>query len=157
MAESIGKKAEHKIREWLDKPEEGYCFDRIPDPIGGYFGQKNICDFTCFKSPNMWYIESKATESDSFDFTPGRNISDTQYSGLLAKSKIDHVYGIIILLFVSYKRAFIFDIRDIDSMVQTGKKSVNIKKIDKWTIPYKEIQTIPSRKLMLDYTGYLNL
>ena len=74
MAESIGKKAEHKIREWLDKPEEGYCFDRIPDPIGGYFGQKNICDFTCFKSPNMWYIESKATESDSFDFTPGRNI-----------------------------------------------------------------------------------
>ncbi len=30
---SIGKKAELKIKEWLDRPEDGYCFDRIPDQM----------------------------------------------------------------------------------------------------------------------------
>ena len=44
-------------------------------------------------------------------------------------------------------------IQDIVTLEEQGKKSINIKNIDKWTIPYKEIQTIPSRKLMLDYTG----
>ena len=32
-------------------------------------------------------------------------------------------------------------------------KSININKIDKWTIPYKELKTVPSRKKLLDYTG----
>ncbi len=31
--QTIGKKAEQKIREWLDRPEEGYCFDRIYDQM----------------------------------------------------------------------------------------------------------------------------
>ena len=30
---SIGKKAEAKIKEWLDRPEDGYCFDRIFDQM----------------------------------------------------------------------------------------------------------------------------
>ena len=29
----LGKKAEAKIKEWLNKPEEGFCFDRIPDQM----------------------------------------------------------------------------------------------------------------------------
>ena len=59
MSESYGKKAEHKIKLWLDRPELGYSFDRIPDQLGGFYGGRNICDFTCFKSPYMFYIESK--------------------------------------------------------------------------------------------------
>lgn len=152
MSESIGKKAEKKIKDWLDRPEDGYCFDRVPDPIGGFYGQRNICDFTCFKYPDYWYIESKATEHDRFDFSM---ISDIQYYGLLQKSKIDHVHGVVIVLFVTYKRAFILDIRDIDYLKQQGKKSLNINKLDKWSINYREIQTIQSRKEMLDYTGDL--
>lgn len=152
MAESIGKKAEKKIREWLDHPELGYSFDRIPDPIGGYFGQRNICDFTCFKSPYLWYIESKATEQDRFSFDM---LTEIQYTGLLGKSRIENVFGIVIVLFVTYQRAFIFNIQDIDKLNQSGKKSLNIKKVDKWNIPYWEIPTIPSRKTMLDYKGDL--
>ena len=38
----------------------------------------------------------------------------------------------------------------------SGHKSLNIKKIDKWTIPYKEIRTVPNnRKQLLDYIGDL--
>lgn len=117
----------------------------------GFFGSKNICDFTLFKSPNMYYIESKATWEDRFDLS---RITETQYQGLIEKSKIDYVYGLVIVLFASYKRAFILDIRDIDDYKQEGNKSINIKKIDKWTIKYREIETIPNnRKSLLDYTG----
>ena len=151
---SLGKKAEAKIREWLDRPEEGYCFDRIPDQMTGFYGSKNICDFTLFKSPNMYYIESKATWEDRFDFNM---LTQTQHDGLLAKSNISNVFGIVIVLFASYKRAFIFDIRHIAKLESEGIKSLNIKKIDKWVIPYQEIQTVPSRKQLLDYTGDLSI
>ena len=150
----LGKKAEQKIKEWLDRPEEGYCFDRVPDQMSGLWGSKNICDFTLFKSPEYYYIESKATREDRFDFNM---ITDYQYENLFKKSKIAHVYGLVIVLFVTYKRAFILDIRDIDKLKQSGRKSINITKIDKWTIPYKEIQTVPSRKELLDYTGDFDL
>lgn len=148
---SIGKKAEAKIKEWLDKPEEGYCFDRIPDQMTGFYGSKNICDFTLFKSPNMYYIESKATWEDRFDFSM---LSSTQHDGLLEKSKIPNVYGVVIVLFAHHQRAFIIDINEIKRLEDIGKHSLNIKKIDKWGIVYTEIQTIPnSRKTFLDYTG----
>jgi hypothetical protein len=71
---------------------------------------------------------------------------------LYGKSQIHGVYGLVIVLFTTYKRAVILDIRDI---VESGEKSINIKKIDKWSIPYVEINTVLSRKLMLDYTGKL--
>ncbi len=150
--DDLGKKAEQKIREWLDKPEQGYCFDRIPDQMTGFYGSKNICDFTLFKTPNMYYIECKATWSDRFDFSM---ITDYQFKGLLEKSKILNVHGVIIILFASEKRAFILDINEINKLILMGKKSINIKKINKWEFKYREIQTVPSRKVLLDYTGDL--
>ena len=150
MNDNLGKDAERKIKEWLDRPDDGYCFDRIKDQMTGFFGSTNICDFTLFKSPDFFYIESKATWEDRFDFD---RITETQYSGLLNKSKIDHVYGVVIILFASYQRAFCIDITEIDKMKSEGHKSLNIKKIEKWDCKYKEIQTIPSRKKLLDYTG----
>ena len=148
---TLGKKAEAKISEWLDRPEEGYCFDRIPDQMTGFYGSKNICDFTLFKSPNMYYIESKATWEDRFDFSM---LTPTQHDGLLKKSKIPNVYGVVIVLFAHHQRAFIIDINEIKRLEDKGKHSLNIKKIDKWGITYTEIQTIPNnRKTYLDYTG----
>ena len=31
VTDKLGKQAETKVQEWLDRPEDGYCFDRIPD------------------------------------------------------------------------------------------------------------------------------
>lgn len=158
---SLGKKAEKKIQEWLDRPEDGYCLDRLKDQMTGFYGSKNICDFTLFKSPYMYYIESKATWEDRFDFNMISGFADNsdglQYPGLLAKSKIKCVYGLVIVLFASHKRAFILDIREINRLKDAGKKSLNILKIDKWGIDYKEILTVPNnRKELLDYTGEWN-
>ena len=79
-------------------------------------------------------------------------LTDTQYNGLLDKSKIKGVDGIVIVLFASYQRAFWISIKEIDRLKRSGKKSLNILKIDKWNIDYHEIKTIPNnRKKLLDY------
>lgn len=147
----LGKKAEKKIQEWLDRPQDGYCFDRIPDQMNGFRGSSNICDFTLFKAPNFYYIESKATYEDNFPYTM---ITEFQYKNMLKKSPISGVKCYVIVLFATYKRAFILDIRDIEKEQIEGRKSLNIKKIDKWKIPYIEIETIPSRKELLDYSPH---
>lgn len=155
MSEDLGKKAERKIREWLNRPEDGYCLDRVVDQMSGFYGGRNICDFTLFKSPNFYYIESKATYHDRFDFSM---LTEYQHDNMLAKSSIKNVYCWVIVLYTLYQRAFIFDIRDIKKLEDEGIKSLNIKKKDKWKIKYSEIQTISnSRKQLLDYTGEVDL
>lgn len=147
----VGKEHEDKVKQWLDRPEDGYSFDRIPDQLTGFWGSKNICDFTCFRAPYLTYIECKATYEDRFDFNM---ITETQHDGLLIKSKIANTFGVVIVLFATQKRAFVIDINEIKRLEDSGKKSINIKKIDKWDIKYKEIRTIPNnRKKHLDYEG----
>ena len=148
--DGLGKKAEQKVKEWLNKPEAGYSFDRLNDQMTGFFGSRNICDFTLYKHPYQYYIECKATHQDRFDYI---QLSDTQRNGLFEKSQIDGVFGLVIVLFATYQRAFILDIQDIVANQERDIKSINIKKIDKWKIPYVEIPTIPSRKHLLDYDG----
>jgi hypothetical protein len=158
--DGLGKAAEAKIREWLDRPDFGYSFDRIPDQLSGMYGSKNICDFTLFKYPEYWYIESKATWDARFSFDM---ITSYQLENMLKKSDIPHVHSIIIILFATQKRAFIIDIREIDKLLRRGIKSININKLQKWCelFKYVEIDTVPNnRKKLLDYTGeideYLN-
>lgn len=150
--DGLGKNAEQKIKEWLDRPEDGYSFDRLYDQLSGYYmTSRNICDFICYKYPNIYYIESKATWADRFDFSM---ILQHQEDGLLEKSKIPGCYGLIIVLFATYKRAFIINITEIVNLKNSGHKSLNIKKVDKWGISYSEIPTVPnSRKHLLDYRG----
>ena len=150
IQDNLGKLAEKQIAKWLHRPSDGYCFERIPDQLSGFYGSKNICDFFLYKSPNMYFIESKATHKDRFDFTM---ITEYQWTNLLSRSKIDGVYGLVIVLFATPQRAFILDIQDLEAAKQAGIKSLNITKIAKWKVPYKKIQTVPSRKQLLDYTG----
>ena len=150
--DGLGKDAEQKIWDWLDRPEDGYSFDRLYDQMTGYYEvSRNICDFICYKHPNIYYIESKATWSDRFALSM---LTSKQHDGLLTKSKIPGCFGWVIVLFATYKRAFRIDIKDIVALEESGQKSLNIKKIAKWPIPYKELQTIPNnRKKLLDYIG----
>ena len=152
---SLGKDAEKKVKEWLDRPDEGYCFDRVPDQMTGLWGSQNICDFILYKYPYFYYLESKATENDRFDFTM---ISDYQYKQMYQKSKIEGVKCYVILLFATYQRVFLLNIQDIhDARENRNIKSLNIKKIAKWDVPYAEIKTVPSRKKLLDYSKIDNV
>ena len=151
--DGLGKEAENQIKRWLDRPQDGYSFDRLFDQMNGFYGSKNICDFTCYRYPYYYYIESKATWADRFDLSM---ISDNQHDKLLEKSKVKGVYSLIFVLFASHRRAFVFRIEDIDMLKQQNIKSLNIMKIDKWPseLRYTEIRTIPNnRKKHLDYEG----
>lgn len=152
MNDGLGKKAETKIKEWLDRPDLDWDFNRIPDQMTGQYGSKNICDFDLYICPNKWYIESKATYEDRFDFAM---ISDFQFENMMKKSKLKGVSALIIVLFATYQRAFAIPIQEIARLKAAGKKSLNIKKIDSWDIKYQQIQTTPSKKKLLDYIGEL--
>ena len=173
MAETeFGKTAEKRLFDWLNRPQDGYSMDRIYDQMTGYYMvSRNICDFHCYKYPYKYYLESKATYEDRFEFN---NLTDLQRDGLRLKAEINGCFGLVTVVYAAYKRAFIFNIKDIAEFIepetpinelcyqrfhdneiisQLKIKSLNIKKIAKWTIPYWEIQTIPSRKELLEYTG----
>ena len=151
MNDGLGKKAEKKIREWLNRPQDGYCFERIPDQLSGFYGSTNVCDFFCYKKPYLYFIESKATWQSRFSFSM---LTDNQYTELLKRAKIEGVSGVVIILFASHKRAFLLDIEQIEAIINSGKKSINIDKIDSWDFAYGEITTVPNnRKELLDYTG----
>lgn len=42
IPDDLGKKAEAKIKAWLDRPAEGYCIDRVYDQLSGFYGSKNL-------------------------------------------------------------------------------------------------------------------
>lgn len=150
IQDHLGKDAEHRIRTWLDRPDDGYDFMRINDQMTGFRGSSNICDFTLHKDGILYYIESKATWKHRFPFSM---LTKDQHDGLFEKSQLRGSMGIVIVLFADVHRAIIINIQDIVKLEQLGKKSLNIDKIDKWGIPYTEIQTVPSRKKVWDYTG----
>lgn len=155
---NLGKIAEARLQTWLDHPEKGYCLDRIKDQMSMYAHSTNICDYTLFKAPFFYYIESKETETDRFDFSKIKGFPDgdnkTQFGGLLEKSKITNVFAVIVVCFSTHKRSFIFNINEIDRIYKEGKKSININ--DMSGISYREIETIPNKRkkyLDFDYTG----
>lgn len=145
---SAGKKAETKIKEWLNRPKEGFFFYRLPDQLSGFYGSTNPCDFYLYKSPNFYLIESKSTWNDRFEFNA---ITDNQRKCMIEASKVNGVTSYVAVLFVTSQRMFLLDINDIVALEEAGKKSINIEKIDKWIIPYIEVRTVPSRKVLLDY------
>lgn len=149
--DGLGKKAEAKVKQWLDRPELGYCFDRLADQMTGFYGSKNICDFLLYKYPYKYYLESKATWGDRWAFD---SLSEYQRTKMLEKSEIEGVRSIVIVLYATHKRAFMFHVSDIQNALDNGTKSLNITKQSKWSVPYVEIDTVfSSRKELLDYTG----
>lgn len=145
---NLGKKAETKIKDWLNRPEEGFMFYRLPDQQTGFYGSTNPCDFFLYKSPNFYLIESKSTWADRFDFAM---ITENQHKELIERSKVDGVTSYVMVLFASHQIAILLDINDIAQAESEGTKSINVKKLSKWNKPYIQVRTLPSRKQLLDY------
>ena len=92
MSPNRGKQFENVIRKAFECVE-GVSIDRLNDNTAGFKGVAGICDFIVYKEPYEYYIECKSVHGASLPF---RNITDTQWSGLLEKSKIEGVYAGII-------------------------------------------------------------
>lgn len=136
MAENRGKKFEQVIKNsFLKVP--GVSIDRIHDQTTGYRGSQNICDFIVYKKPYEYYIECKSIHKNvlSISSIPKKgadgklhgfygNITDTQWEGMLEKSKIEGVKAGVICWWVCQDVTAFIPIQVLYEMRRLGWQSV---------------------------------
>lgn len=121
MAQNRGKQFEGIIREAFEKVPE-VSVDRLHDQTMRYKGSQNICDFIVYKEPYEYYFECKSIHGNTF---PLNNITDTQWKGLLEKSKIPGVFAGVIVWWIDKDVTLFLPIRTLHIWkTQTTMKSI---------------------------------
>ena len=139
-----GKDFEEIIkRNFLEVPNT--TVERLPDPVQGYLGVRNRCDFIVYHYPLQYYIECKTVHSNRLPFT---NITFNQRVGMLEVADIPGVVAGIICWFVPEERTIFIPIKTIERYRKAGEKSVNLRTMqdDEWI----EIKGIKKR-IYYDY------
>lgn len=120
MSPNRGKQFENVIRKSFECVE-GVSIDRLNDNTAGFKGVAGICDFIVYKEPYEYYIECKSVHGNTLPF---RNITDTQWKGLMEKSQIEGVFAGIICWFADKNDTRFFPIQYLQKYRQLGCKSV---------------------------------
>ena len=121
-----GKQFEQIIREDFGKAKNTSVI-RLPDPVQGYLGYRNVCDFIVYHYPNQYFIECKTINRDSLPFS---NITKNQWTGMLEMSKIDGVIAGVICWFIPRDTTLFIPIQLLERYKNEGRKSVSYK--DPW-------------------------
>ena len=133
MAQSRGKQFEGVIREAFSKVH-GVSIDRLLDPMAGYAGIRNICDFIVYKYPYEYYIECKTVHGNTLPFS---NITDNQWKGLLEKSEIGGVFAGIICWWVDKDVTRFIPIQELQHLKDIGFKSIRYDTPNGWLTDIK--------------------
>ena len=120
MSQNRGKIFEHIIKQAFQKVS-GVSIDRLHDQTTGFKGSQNICDFIVYKEPYEYYIECKSVHGNTLPF---RNITDTQWDGLLEKSKIEGVYAGVICWWIDKDFTKFIPIQLLQAMKEHNMKSI---------------------------------
>ena len=121
MAVNYGKKFEDVVREAFEKVP-GVSIDRLHDQTTKFKGTSaNICDFIVYREPYEYYFECKSVHGNTLSF---RNISATQWNGLLEKSKIEGVFAGIICWWIDKNITLFLPIEELELAKQHGWKSI---------------------------------
>ena len=150
MGINRGKQFEQQIRNSFEncKYSDIISIDRLSDPMGGYKGISNICDFTVFDTPHLFYLECKCCYGKSF---PISYITKNQWEGLLEKSKIPSVIAGYIIWLIDYDFTFFVFASNLSAYIErTGRKSISADdaisgKLIRYPINGKK------RKVLFDY------
>lgn len=121
-----GKDFESCIRSAFENIPK-VSFDRLPDPMAGYSGVRNICDFSMFNSPDMFYLECKCLYGNTLNYAGA--ITANQWSGMLEKSKIYRCVAGVFVWYIDYDITAFVDIIDLDTHKKNGNKSLNVSDI----------------------------
>ena len=114
-----GKKFEDVIREAFEKVP-GVSIDRLHDQTTGWKGSSNICDFIVYREPYEYYFECKSVHGNTLPF---RNISATQWNGLLEKSFIEGVTAGVICWWVDKDTTKFIPIQTLQKLLNSGNAS----------------------------------
>lgn len=101
--------------------------ERLPDPVGGYLGYRNPCDFIGYHYPYAYYIECKTVHSHRL---PIMNVTFNQRVGMLEASKTRGVVAGIICWFIPEDKTYFIPIQVFEKYRLDGKKSLNLHKTD---------------------------
>lgn len=126
MPQNRGKKFEDVFRDCVEKVPDTTIV-RLPDPVMGYLGYRNICDFIVYNYPHQYFIECKSCHGTSFPFS---NITKNQYNGLLNVSPVKGVHAGVVIWYVDYDKTFFIPITTIKGCREQGWKSLNYKRAE---------------------------
>lgn len=168
MSENRGKKFEEVVRDAFEKVSNTSVV-RLHDQTNGYLGSSNHCDFIVYRKPYEFHIECKSVHGNTLSIhsipKPDKhgvlhgfygNITDTQWTGLLEKSKISGVVAGVICWWVDKDVTLFIDIRRLEYLRNAGLKSIRYDN-DEWTdliIPIKG----KKKRVFFDYDmeGFLD-
>lgn len=115
-----GKQFEDVVKKSFLKVD-GVSIDRLHDQTNGFLNSANICDFIVYKEPYEYYIECKSVHGNVLSF---KNITDTQWNGLLEKSKIKGVKAGVICWWVDKDITRFIPIKLLEVLKTEGHKSI---------------------------------
>ena len=145
-----GKDFETCIRKTFE-PIPGVSFDRLPDPMAGFSGVRNICDFSMFNAPDMFYLECKCLYGNTLNYAGA--ITKNQWEGMFEKSKIRRCIAGVCVWFIDYDLTCFVNIIDLQEHKEKGAKSLNIKDITgEESIRHFIIDGV-KKKIMFKYFG----
>lgn len=121
-----GKDFESEIRKCLENLPN-VSFDRLPDPMAGYSGIRNICDFSMYNYPYMFFLECKSLYGNTLNYAS--SITQNQWEGLFEKSKIYGCIAGICIWYIDYDLTVFVKIQDLWEHRKAGNKSLNISDI----------------------------
>lgn len=125
---NLGKEFELRIKNSLDRPDLNFDIERLPDPLGGYVGMRNICDYNGYKFPFHYYLECKSKYGNTLNFKG--DITNDQWEGLTEKSKIYGNLCGVCIWFIDYDRTLFVNIEELNRLrFELNKKSLNIKDV----------------------------
>ena len=128
MGVNRGKDFEGEVKDAIEKVSDVYIL-RLYDPQGGYAGVANPCDFICYKRPQMYMLECKSTHENTLAiYSPNPkkmygNISNTQWEGMLAATRLGVVAGVI-CWWIDRDVTRFLPIQELEKIRNTGAKSV---------------------------------
>lgn len=120
MATNRGKDFENVIREAFERVSNTMV-TRLPDPVQGYLGYRNICDFLIYHYPYFYCIECKSVHGNTLPFS---NITDNQWEGMLKAAQYKGVIAGVICWWVDKDETRFIPIQALEVMRQTGIKSI---------------------------------
>lgn len=152
---SKGKSFEQKFKIDFAKTVPNASIDRLYDPTAGYKTISNVSDFIGYSYPNIFYLECKSHEGNTWNF-----VNLTQYEKLLTKVGIKGVRAGVVLWMIDHDTVVYLPIKTVKQMKENGLKSFNIKLLSNNPDNYKII-VIPSvkKRVFLDsnYSVLLDL
>lgn len=155
MATNRGKDFEEVVKDsFLRVPDTSVV--RLPDPVQGYLGIRNISDFIVYHYPYQYFIECKSVHGDRFSIHSGDPkrryglITNNQWNGMSEQSKLNGVKAGVIVWFIDHDITRYLPIASLQVLYDNNVKSI---KYDFTSIPHIDIEG-SKKRVFFDYCMY---